>query len=115
MKVWKKNMVAAAVLITVCAGIYVNWLYTSVPDIRSMTGSEIAAAVQRYDYIDMTQTRSENGIHLELANFYDEAWFMLRINEGQEIVHISGGECSHLDGTLYLVRATSDKVDIQFS
>lgn len=27
MKVWKKNMVAAAVLVTVCAGIYVNWLY----------------------------------------------------------------------------------------
>ena len=28
MKVWKKNMVAAAVLVTVCAGIYVNWMYT---------------------------------------------------------------------------------------
>lgn len=28
MKIWKKNMVAAAVLVTVCAGIYVNWLYT---------------------------------------------------------------------------------------
>lgn len=28
MKVWKKNLVAAAVLVTVCAGIYVNWLYT---------------------------------------------------------------------------------------
>ena len=27
MKVWKKNMVAAAVLVVVCAGIYVNWLY----------------------------------------------------------------------------------------
>lgn len=27
MKVWKKNLVAAAVLVTVCAGIYVNWLY----------------------------------------------------------------------------------------
>ena len=26
--VWKRNMVAAAVLVTVCAGIYVNWLYT---------------------------------------------------------------------------------------
>lgn len=25
---WKKNLVAAAVLVTVCAGIYVNWLYT---------------------------------------------------------------------------------------
>ena len=28
MKIWKKNMVAAAVLVTVCAGIYVNWIYT---------------------------------------------------------------------------------------
>lgn len=28
MKTWKKNAVAAAVLVTVCAGIYVNWLYT---------------------------------------------------------------------------------------
>ena len=27
MKIWKKNMVAAAVLVTVCAGIYVNWMY----------------------------------------------------------------------------------------
>lgn len=28
MKIWKKNLVAAAVLVTVCSGIYVNWLYT---------------------------------------------------------------------------------------
>ena len=28
MKIWKKNMVAFAVLLTVCAGIYVNWKYT---------------------------------------------------------------------------------------
>lgn len=28
MKHWKKNMVAAAVLLVVCAGIYINWLYT---------------------------------------------------------------------------------------
>ena len=28
MKVWKKNVMAAAVLVTVCAGIYINWLYT---------------------------------------------------------------------------------------
>ncbi len=28
MKTWKKNLVALAVLVTVCAGIYVNWLYS---------------------------------------------------------------------------------------
>ena len=27
MKIWKKNVVAAAVLLTVCGGIYVNWAY----------------------------------------------------------------------------------------
>ncbi len=25
---WKKNMAAAAILVTVCSGIYLNWLYT---------------------------------------------------------------------------------------
>ena len=28
MKVWKKNLVAGALLFVVCAGIYVNWLYS---------------------------------------------------------------------------------------
>lgn len=28
MKTWKKNLVAGAVLVAVCAGIYVNWIYT---------------------------------------------------------------------------------------
>lgn len=28
MKTWKKNLVAGAVLLTVCAGIYVNWYYS---------------------------------------------------------------------------------------
>ena len=28
MRQWKKNLVAAAVLVTVCTGIYLNWLYT---------------------------------------------------------------------------------------
>jgi len=37
MKIWKKNMVAAAVLVTVCAGIYVNWLYTEENYAASLT------------------------------------------------------------------------------
>lgn len=28
MKTWKKNLVAAAVLLTVCGGIYANWVYS---------------------------------------------------------------------------------------
>ena len=28
MKTWKKNLVAAGLLVTVCCGIYINWLYS---------------------------------------------------------------------------------------
>ena len=37
MKTWKKNAVAAAVLVAVCAGIYVNWLYTEGQSVASIT------------------------------------------------------------------------------
>ena len=43
MTTWKKNVVAAAVLVAVCAGIYVNWLYTeqqAVVDIQDTLSSE---------------------------------------------------------------------------
>lgn len=49
MKTWKKNMVAAGVLIAVCAGIYVNWLY-----------SEEQAAVDLTDTLDANKIMSED-------------------------------------------------------
>jgi len=39
MKTWKKNLVAAAVLVTVCAGIYVNWLYTDQQQTMDLTST----------------------------------------------------------------------------
>ena len=53
MKVWKKNLVAAAVLLTVCAGIYVNWLYTEKDD-----------AVSLSDTLDYEKVMSEDGLIL---------------------------------------------------
>lgn len=37
MKIWKKNLIAAAVLVTVCAGIYVNWLYSEEQSAADLT------------------------------------------------------------------------------
>ena len=37
MTTWKKNMVAAAVLVTVCAGIYINWLYSEDQMVSNLT------------------------------------------------------------------------------
>lgn len=53
MKVWKKNMVAAAVLVTVCAGIYVNWLYT-----------EENTAVSLTDTLDAEKVMSDSALIL---------------------------------------------------
>ena len=53
MKVWKKNLVAAAVLVTVCAGIYVNWLY-----------SEENAAATLTDTLDVEKVMSDDTLVL---------------------------------------------------
>lgn len=37
MKKWKKNMVAAAVLLTVCGGIYANWVYSQSQAVSDLT------------------------------------------------------------------------------
>ena len=37
MKTWKKNMVAAAVLLTVCGGIYANWVYSQDQAVSDLT------------------------------------------------------------------------------
>lgn len=54
MKTWKKNLVAAAVLVTVCTGIYVNWLYT-----------EQQTALDLTDAVDTQKVMSDEMLALE--------------------------------------------------
>ena len=53
MNQWKKNMIAAAVLVTVCAGIYLNWLYT-----------EDAATSDLTDTLDAEKVMSDDALVL---------------------------------------------------
>ncbi len=53
MKIWKKNLVAAAVLVTVCSGIYVNWLYTEQETAKNLT-----------DVIDTQKVMSDDALVL---------------------------------------------------
>lgn len=55
MKVWKKNMVAAAVLVTVCAGIYVNWLYTEENTTTALIDTLDAEKVMSDDTLILTE------------------------------------------------------------
>lgn len=51
MKIWKKNLVAAAVLVTVCAGIYVNWLYTENENVANLTDTLDANKIMSADML----------------------------------------------------------------
>ena len=54
MKTWKKNMVAAAVLATVCAGIYVNWLYSDEQAVGNLTDTLDESKILSSDMLVMS-------------------------------------------------------------
>lgn len=56
MKKWKKNTIAAAVLVAVCAGIYVNWLYTEDQTAMSITDTLSEEKILSTDMLVMTDT-----------------------------------------------------------
>lgn len=54
MKIWKKNLMAAAVLVTVCAGIYINWLYSEDQATADLTDTLDADKVLSSDTLVMS-------------------------------------------------------------
>ena len=61
MKQWKKNMVAAAVLVTVCTGIYLNWLYTDQQTAGDLTDTLDAEKVMSDDLLELGDTEVLSG------------------------------------------------------
>ena len=55
---------------------------------------------------------SDQELNLKLDNFYDEAYIMIRMNEGTP-GNIEGGELTHITGNLYLLRAKEKSVKIE--
>ena len=93
---------------------YMDWLDDSAPSLRQLTGSELSGAIQRYGAVTFTKTVTDQAIRLELDNFYDEVYFMVRINEGTP-GDVSGGKLTHLTGNLYLLKAKEPTVTIEKS
>lgn len=58
MKIWKKNLVAAALVVTVCAGIYVNWIYTEEQGAVELTQTLDEEKVLSEDMLVMAETVS---------------------------------------------------------
>ena len=93
---------------------YAKWLFEAAPDIRSLTGTEMAAAVQIYDDLQVQRERTETGIRLKLGGFQEEAWLMVRVNEGT-IGKVTGARPQKLLDDLYLLQATDSEINIEIS
>lgn len=73
MKTWKKNMVAAAVLVAVCAGIYVNWLYTEDQTAANLTDTLDADKIMSSDMLavnDMDSLLSGNNGDTTITDYF---------------------------------------------
>lgn len=91
---------------------YLDWLSTAAPDLRSQTASECSGAIQRFSSVTVDVDAGEDAWTVTLGYFYDEAWFMLRANDGVPGA-VSGGELTHLTGNLYLLKANDKTVTIE--
>ena len=91
---------------------YLNWLYSSAPNLRNTTSSEASMAVQRYDVLSLKRTYADNKLTLNIDNFYDEAYFFVRI-QNRRPARVTGGSLEKMNGNIYILRAESKDVIIE--
>ena len=63
MKIWKKNLMAAAVLVTVCAGIYLNWLYAEDQATADLTDTLDSNKVLSADMLVMSDLPLDDAVN----------------------------------------------------
>ncbi len=59
-KNWKRNLTAAAVLVVICAGIYVDWMYSNAQDVANLE-----------DTLDADKVMSDDDLLLEVDGITD--------------------------------------------
>ena len=83
MKNWKKNMVAAAILVVVCAGIYMNWLYTEDQATMDLVQTLDAEKVMSDDTLILDQDAEVLSAGEEPANTAQDYFAAVRLSRQQ--------------------------------
>lgn len=100
MKIWKRNAIIAVVMVLICGGIYLNWLYekdsvdlTNVLDAEKIMGeATLVLTDQGYDITEVANTENYNSsyfaqMRLSRQTARDEAVTLL-----QEVIAYAEGE-----------------------
>lgn len=92
---------------------YIKWLEKSAPGLRQVTGSGMAADVQRFATVTPEVEINGNEVKVKIGNFHDDASFLFRCNDGQKPASLSGGKITKVGDDAYLVEADSDSLVIE--
>jgi hypothetical protein len=91
---------------------YIKQLGLAAPGLRNMTAQEAAIAIQRYSRLAVETKKTNDSFEIDLGNFYDEAWLMMRT--AKKAASIEGGTITPVTSDLYLIKAVKPKVIIKF-
>lgn len=83
MKNWKKNMVAAAILVVVCAGIYMNWLYTEDQATMDLVQTLDAEKVMNEDILVLAEDTEVLSAQEETENTAEDYFAAVRLSRQQ--------------------------------
>lgn len=70
MKNWKKNMVAAGVLITVCCGIYLNWMYSDDQNTKDLVDTLDTQKVMSDQLLDLGANIPVSGENTTSSDYF---------------------------------------------
>ena len=80
MKVWKKNVTAAAVLVVVCAGIYLNWMYTEGSPAASLTHTLNAEKILDDSLLVMSENDAQLAAAMENTDTASDYFAAVRLS-----------------------------------
>lgn len=90
---------------------YLDWVQKEVPDMRTVTGSEMGQAVEQFDKLTVQRELKDDVLSVKLGGFSTEAYFLMRMNEGIP-TDSSGCEYKEVAKNLYLIHAKEDEISI---
>lgn len=70
MKIWKKNLVAAALLVTVCIGIYANWSYTQEQQALDLTETLNEEKLLSEDLLVMADAEASEAVETTATDYF---------------------------------------------
>lgn len=91
---------------------YLDYIYSSAPDIRNVTGSGMADAVEDFSLITLDRKETKDGLSFDIGGFCEKASFLVRVRDGFTIQSVNGGRFHKAAENMYLLEADNSHVDI---